>query len=297
MKTKKSIGLALCQVNNGDFEILMIKKRVSYSFVDFINGKYRTDENLRYLFNTMTIHEKSLILSHNYENLWTHYYGLFSQQTSYNNDLCIIISKINKNNVDYIKKKSIFEDLISKDNGKHLNKLITSSENIEGVWEIPKGRRNANEKSIDTAIREFKEETNIGMSDYNIFFNEKPIYDVHNDCGTTYINEYYIATPINGFSKKIKVSFNNKDQILEVEQIRWVKLRELEFLPMDKKIINRMMMLFRKIRNIYRRSNKHLSNTIFSEPPIKFEKEPSQNERKKDVSFLDILARAEEMKS
>jgi 8-oxo-dGTP pyrophosphatase MutT (NUDIX family) len=141
-----------------------------------------------------------------------------------------------------------------KDNGKHLRKMINNSENIENVWEIPKGRRNGNEKSIDTAVREFKEETNILMSDYNILWNASPIIDSHEDDGVKYVNEYYMATPLDDKINKldkIKVMFSNVEQISEIEQIKWVKLQELNFLALNTKTLNRNKVMFKNIKNMF----------------------------------------------
>ena len=68
---KKSIGIAICRINQGVPEMLMVQNRVTYSYNEFILNKY-TSENILSLFDGMTVNEKCLLLSLDFEKIWYH---------------------------------------------------------------------------------------------------------------------------------------------------------------------------------------------------------------------------------
>ena len=72
-KYSKSYGIALCRFNsNKEPEIILIKKRYTYYFFEFVLGKYQRNDNkyLFKLFNNMTYQEKMDILSLKFDTLW-----------------------------------------------------------------------------------------------------------------------------------------------------------------------------------------------------------------------------------
>lgn len=73
-----SYGIACVRKNiDGNYEILMIKKKCSYAFSEFIRGDYDPcrKHDLSYMFDMMTIEEKRIILSMNFVMIWFHSYG------------------------------------------------------------------------------------------------------------------------------------------------------------------------------------------------------------------------------
>ena len=62
--TKKSYGL-MCFRYTNKFEVLLVQRRISYGFYDFVIGKYNIQDmkKLTHLFNNMTNDEKITILS------------------------------------------------------------------------------------------------------------------------------------------------------------------------------------------------------------------------------------------
>src|SRR3989344_6225464 len=72
MKEKKSIGIACVRFVNGSFELILVKKRYTYAFVDFVNGKYsiKNQKQMANLFNNMTTAEKIDILRFDFDILW-----------------------------------------------------------------------------------------------------------------------------------------------------------------------------------------------------------------------------------
>mgnify|MGYP001561369531 CR=1 FL=1 len=61
-KIKKSYGIICCRVHNKHgFQIILVKKCVTYYFCEFVYGKYAKHDimHLKRLFNNMTYHEKN----------------------------------------------------------------------------------------------------------------------------------------------------------------------------------------------------------------------------------------------
>ena len=72
-----SYGIALVKknklINNvNQYEILMIKKRLTYAYIAFVKGVYnKNNENeLLRMFNNMTVDEKFCIMSLNFNIMW-----------------------------------------------------------------------------------------------------------------------------------------------------------------------------------------------------------------------------------
>src|SRR5689334_7953221 len=78
-KKTNSVGVILCRraTPPGGIEILMIRKRYTYAFAEFVNGKYSIRTNaqrkkLTTMFNRMTIQELLNIMSLDFSKLWYH---------------------------------------------------------------------------------------------------------------------------------------------------------------------------------------------------------------------------------
>lgn len=213
--TKISLGIACCRINTYKKlhrvpEILLIKKRYTYAFSDFVHGKYESSENrkqLADLFNKMTIDEKLLILGMDFEQMWFRIW-LKSEQ-----------------DITFIRSKHKFESIFAVDKGEKLKKIISKSKNIIISWEIPKGRKKSkNESEINCAIREFSEETKIAKRLYNIFPNAKKDIS-YIDNRVCYYQKYFIAGTIYNFEPTINI--NDKGQISEVNEVQWMNIDQI----------------------------------------------------------------------
>lgn len=175
-----SYGIACCRKNtNGQYEILMIKKKCTYAYSEFVRGIYDVNhkQNLIHLFDNMTIDEKICIQTQNFETIWIKSHGMAPDGE--------------KNNYGRGFKK--FNTLVKINNGQYLQEIIHSSINVELLWEIPKGRPDKKEVPVETAVREFNEETHIEKKQYRILFDESPITYSFTDSGIRYVYIYYIA--------------------------------------------------------------------------------------------------------
>lgn len=243
MKHKKSYGIACCRYNPDTKkpEILLIKKRYTYYFFEFIMGRYRRykDKYLRYMFNNMSYYEKMEILNMNFENMWNKIW--FSHKYDYS---------------VYLKKKEKFEQtFLPDDRFKRLKKLMNSTENIEPVWEIPKGRKNEDEKEMDCAIREMREETKLKPDSYRILWNVKPFIEAYTDAGVHYTNYYYIAQCLD-FTWKPNIDFNCIDQISEVQDIQWFNVETIKHVKIEKKTKKRFVKMSSSILKIFKKNIK-----------------------------------------
>lgn len=156
-----------------NLKFLLISKKFSYAYYDFIHSKYNISQNAKIakLLNEMSQKEFNNILSKPYKDLWN---TLHSKPYLPENE-----KKFNE-----VKKKIKANDLI-------LNK----EHYLFPEWEFPKGSKSQNDSNdIFTAIREFKEETNLNDDDFIVYNNISPI--IENFIGSdehSYTYYYYIA--------------------------------------------------------------------------------------------------------
>lgn len=255
MYEKKSYGLICYRFNvaKRQYEVIMIKKSVSYYFCDFVMGKYNVHdvEKLKTLLNNMTYVEKMDLMTLNFDLLWYRIYKYVPNGENNRND------QNNDNTIFYLKKKKIFNSNFVADKGKRLFDLIKNSRNVEEAWELPKGRPNKNEYTLDTAIREFKEETNIKDHQIKINWHLNPFIESFKDLDVLYKNTYYFAEYC-GNDDINDVKFFQNDSFNEVSFIKWMsktRLMHTELEPISaKRLVKMFDKIIKKIKN-YKRKN------------------------------------------
>jgi 8-oxo-dGTP pyrophosphatase MutT (NUDIX family) len=267
-KYKESVGIALCRrcPKSHNLQLMMVHKRVSYSFVHFVFGKYKMEDKpysgISRLLNEMTVNEKLQILSMNFDNLW---YMIWLKIPSHDNDtyyknwlrLYCDTNILNMNIKDfytYCKKR--YNMLISSDNGVKLGETIMKSKHVKNfLWEIPKGRINENESMINCAIRELEEETNIDPTQYKICFDIQPFIFINTYAEVKHRHIYYVATVLPNIAKTFvpEISFQNIQQITEIDNIRWLSLTDMSVMwnhiPNSNHIKNLAKKIFKTITN------------------------------------------------
>ena len=260
---KTSYGVAMCRYNkykNNQLEILMIKKRYTYHYFSFIFGHYKkySNKHIQYLFNNMTFGEKVDILSMKFSNMW---YRMWLSDPEKNYNIYNMYNGKNgkqdtdehiKNLKCYFRKKTKFETIFLRDDGKRLRRLINNSSNAVTPWEIPKGSPEPDELDMNCAIREFEEETGIYSDKYGMIWDVKPITSSHKDENVIYRSVYYLAY-LNKTSKwHPKVKFETSHQLSEVEQVQWVSLDEIKFLNLNDNSKKKLVNLYKKIIHIFK---------------------------------------------
>ena len=227
-----SLGIILYhkdeQPNNVKF--LMIRRKFSLGFMDFIMGKYNI-HNLDYLnriFNEMTIEEKVKILNLTFEKLWF--------TIDYN---CVDFSSPTlsdelrrKIDLDYNTSKRKFylikNGFINKNNEYvNLNEIIHKSRHnwLEQEWEFPKGKRKMNESNLDAAIREFTEETEYSVDNIDIILSDYQLIEkYYGSNNKKYKHIYYIAKANTFVDYENYVMSENQD--IEISCIKWMTYEE-----------------------------------------------------------------------
>ena len=233
---RKSVGMILFDKSGKN--VMLIQKRNSYAFIDFMLGRYNPNNRRSLLskFNNMTVHEKLLIKSLNFDIMWYHLFLNLDKNSRYYKCLTKFTNSFLTNNVKYL--KSII-------NG--------STKSIELIYEPPKGRIGKNESNLSCSIRELKEETGIGMGAYNLIIDHK-IKKCMIKEGVKYIIYYYVARCNTDVSPIYNI--NNIHQVIEIANAKWVQVRNINNYPMLNDIRQAIISLYKKI-NIYRRDLEH----------------------------------------
>ena len=168
-----------------NIKFLLIQRRHSIAYMDFLRGKYKIDniDQINSLFQYMNPLEIKSLGEKDFDVLW---------REMWNNDA----SRVN-NMKEYNMGKNKFNQLKSGDNiDLNLNFFI---ENVTPLykfneWGFPKGRKNHNESPLECALREFSEETSIDLSNISIIPNINPIEEnLIGTNGIPYRHIYYIA--------------------------------------------------------------------------------------------------------
>jgi 8-oxo-dGTP pyrophosphatase MutT (NUDIX family) len=240
MNVITSYGIALVKKNKlshkNQYEILMIKKRLTYAFIAFVKGIYNknNDNELLRMFDNMTVDEKFCIMSLNFNIMW------------YKSTLTLpyINKYMSKELTKYEKCKIKFEKTFLNDNGKRLLNIIKKSKSSKKIWEIPKGSTNKNESNINAAIREFYEETNIKKNKYKLLYHINPITYTFVDENITYKYVYYIGVLLDN-KYQLHVDFKLNSNIMEITDLKFFSLQELNVLNLNPKLIKCIKEIFK----------------------------------------------------
>lgn len=240
MRVQKSYGIACFRKRYNKYgnELLFINKRLTYAFIAFVKGIYEknlNDQSIMKLLNKMTVDEKIILKSLNFNIIW---YKCHLDKPDINQKTLNMYNKL----------KRKFENNFMIDNGKKLISLIEKSTSVNLIWEIPKGHKNNKESDLNAAIREFYEETSISKYKYKILFNMKPLVYSFIDDNVKYIYTYYIAKLIdNHYIPYVKL--NLKSVINETSDIKFLSINEMKVLINNRQLLNEIKNLIKNLKN------------------------------------------------
>jgi len=204
-----SYGVILFKLNKGRIEYLMIRRKDSFGYIDFLRGKYSpyNIHQLQNMINEMTTNEKQNILTEPFDVLWRQMWG-DTTKSQYRNEEYTSLKKLE------LLRNGVFinDKLIT------LDQMVMQSKTLwhETEWEFPKGRRDSKEKDLDCALREFEEETGVSKSKITVVDNVIPF------------EEIFIGTNHKSYKHKYFLAYMNDDtatlsnyQTNEVSKLEW----------------------------------------------------------------------------
>jgi 8-oxo-dGTP pyrophosphatase MutT (NUDIX family) len=211
-----SFGIICYKIEDNDTKFLMIQRKDSLSFMEFIRGKYDIInlDYIKQLLLNMTISERNMIITCSFDEIWN--YLWFQNENSISN----------KNNKEFYESKTKFNTL---NDTNFLKNYILSIKSIfnEQEWGFPKGRRKIKENDLDCAVREFYEETRIINNDIQVITDILPFEEIFfGTNGVMYKHVYFIAKLKNN-NINIKIDNNCLEQVREIRAIKWYNYNEV----------------------------------------------------------------------
>jgi 8-oxo-dGTP pyrophosphatase MutT (NUDIX family) len=192
-------------------KFLMIQRKDTMGFTDFVRGKYPDDPSeieqaLHTDLNEMTEEEKQTLLTKSFDEIW--------KKLWVNHD-----SKCFKNEYEFAYRRYQKLDIPT---------LVEASKTCYKYQEFgfPKGRRNMKETNIACAEREFYEETGYDKSCYDFIKNYPTIHEEFvGTNGVRYRHIYYLVK-IKDNVPPPRIDTRNKVQTGEVQNIGWLTYEE-----------------------------------------------------------------------
>tara|TARA_Y100000389_G_C17464108_1_gene524100 strand:+ start:1612 stop:2442 length:831 start_codon:yes stop_codon:yes gene_type:complete len=208
-----SIGIVAYKKIENNIKFLMICRKDSLGFIEFVRGKYPLYDK-KYIFdliNEMTINEKEILLTKSFNEIWSYLWG------EYTGLQFRIEDKYAKEKFEQITRgvKNINDEY-------NLESIINSSETTWKTpeWGFPKGRKNYKELDIKCALREFNEETGYDKESLDIITNINSLEEIFMGSNyKIYKHKYFIA-------KFLGDTLEKEFQKTEVSDMKWLTLEE-----------------------------------------------------------------------
>lgn len=203
-------------------EYLMVQRKDSLSYVEFLRGKYNL-QNKNYLFtlfSNMTESERQRIRQYTFDTLWKELWQLDNVNSNFQKEYYKSKKKFNLLINGYIIKTFENQNYVM-----NIDTILNNSVSYlkETEWGFPKGRRNINECDFDCAKREFCEETGFNIKDVDVKRYQKPFEEVFTGSNRVrYKHIYYLALLIN-FNNIIK---NSKSKMVEIKDVKWFRFKD-----------------------------------------------------------------------
>jgi 8-oxo-dGTP pyrophosphatase MutT (NUDIX family) len=188
-------------IEKDDIEVLMIRRKDSMSYTEFMRGKYDVEDPvyIRRLLENMTSSEIMSLKTTPFETLWARMWNFADRREH--------------------------ELAISKEKYNQITQIVNNAQSVysEQEWGFPKGRRFRIENDFQCAEREFFEETNITKDLYiivrDVVFSESFL----GTNGIPYEHKYFMAVQLQPFNIHKKFTLSQKR---EISAIGWKSLSE-----------------------------------------------------------------------
>jgi 8-oxo-dGTP pyrophosphatase MutT (NUDIX family) len=211
-------------------EYLMVQRKDSLAYVEFIRGKYAL-ENLSYirqLLSNMTGEELASIGRLSFQELWNNLW-MFGSSKCYMKEQHDSEVKLNQLKTGYAlvdpktkrQRRVVLDELV-----KEVSVCMEETE-----WGFPKGRRNLMESDKCCALREFREETGLPCNRIRVK-HDKAIDEVFT--GTNHVrykHVYYIVEYI-GSDRHEHMDWSTSDnppwQASEIKDVKWFSFTDAQ---------------------------------------------------------------------
>jgi 8-oxo-dGTP pyrophosphatase MutT (NUDIX family) len=226
-----SYGLCCFKKIDNNIKFLMVKRRNTYTYIEFLRGMYDIQDvdYLQKMFTKMSINEKKKILEKDFKTLWNDLWLIGNHNKNKNkNEFYKGIIKFN------ILKKSYLNDHNQEISLKYLIKNSEKKYKME-EWYFPKGKKeyliDNIETNIQASLREFCEETNIDKNLIKIY-EKKILEESHLGSNNKYYKTIfylseYLGDDLNDVINKFK-NFKSSFQKTEIGNIKWIDISKLK---------------------------------------------------------------------
>jgi 8-oxo-dGTP pyrophosphatase MutT (NUDIX family) len=210
-----SVGIIGFRKVNEELEYLMIRRKDTIGYIEFIRGKYNLNNKLyiKNILSEFTNDEKYKVLNTDFDILWNDLWG-DNPGIQYRGEEKSAKEKFDLLKIGFTHSKGDYnlQSLI--------NELKTNW--VESEWGFPKGRHNYQEKDLLCAFREFEEETGYSRSVLKIIHNILPFEEIFTGSNyKSYKHKYFLAN----IDKSVEITeMYNKS---EVSKIEWKKFDDV----------------------------------------------------------------------
>ena len=209
-----SFGIIVFRHSLDGLQFLMIRRKDSFGYIDFVRGKYLcyNINQLQQIVDEMSVDEKERIRNESFESLWVNMWGESNGMQSKGEET------VSAKKFESIKNGVLIEDKLIT-----LNDIINNSKTqwSETEWEFPKGRRNFQEKDLECALREFEEETGISSENISLVDNLIPF------------DEVFIGSNHKCYKHKYFLAYMNQTASETLENFQKTEVSKLEWKTID----------------------------------------------------------------
>jgi len=209
-----SYGILLFRFTENIPEYLLIRRKDSFGYIDFIRGKYSLSNiyQIQKSIDEMCLVEKQRIIYNTFDVLWRELWGV-------NSTLMYKSEEISSSK----KFETLTNGILVNDKVVTLKDLVDRSTTSwqEQEWEFPKGRRNYKENDMECAFREFEEETGISKRNIQIIENVIPY------------EEYFVGSNFKSYKHKFYLAYTSCNDIA-LDKIQRTEVSKMEWLTLDK---------------------------------------------------------------
>lgn len=218
-----SYGLICYRRQSNTIQYLMVQRKDSLAFMEFIRGKYDPLDIpfISTLLSHMTVNERELIRSKTFQELWNivwHQTFVPRQTHDYYKDASEKFEKMKKGFHHSATKTWICLDQL-------LNNTTTTFNEPE--WGFPKGRRYLKESDLECAVREFCEETTYQSKEIRVVSHQPYEETFYGTNGILYRHSYYIACMDHCDQNHPMVDPGDLVQAREIRDVAWFSAEEV----------------------------------------------------------------------